>query len=395
MKKSIISCLCLLYPVISIFSQSNFKDGYIISNKNDTVYGFIDFRTDHLNSVLCKFKQKENDPEIIYHPGDIQSYRFINEGKYYVTRSVEIDGEKRIVFLEFLVEGLLNLYYSPDGYGYYFFENKDGTMINITRKPDEVLEKTIKIDTRFRGIMTYVFKDDLPLSRKTSTAVFDHKSMIEFTKAYHNDMCTSGDKCIIFENDYKKKFTKLNLTAYSGFEMNAINLDYRNFSEMHSFSPVIGGELNISSPRILKSMIVKIDANIAKIDGKCNFFSGYNAHNQYDFKGLKSDFSGGLQYMYDKGNIRPSIYFGLSYCYLYNLKSTLRNEYLNYQNVLITTNSENVMLPQDLLFGIKTGIGVDYQIRNNQFIILSLLYSNHNNLIDKLTAYQLKLGYKF
>jgi len=395
MKKIFFSCLCLFFSFLSLFSQSNFKEGYIISSENDTVRGLIDFRSNQSNSMTCKFKLSENEPEKIYQPGEITGYMFLNEGKYYVTRTVEIDQVQRIVFLEFLVQGLLNLYYFPEGNGYYFFENKDGGMIITTRQPDIQQEYSVKIDTRFRGIMTYVFKDDIDLSKQISTATFNRKSMIEFTKAYHDHMCTSGDKCIIFENNYRKKYTKLNLTAYSGFEWNTTNLDYRSFSEMSSFSPVIGGELNVSSPRILKSMSFKIDANLAKIDGDCNFLSGYNAHNSYNFNGLKSDFSGGLEYIYDKGNLRPSIYFGLSYCYLFNLKSKLTNEYVNYLNTLVTTITNNVMLPQDLSFGIKTGIGVNYKIKNNHFIVLSLLYSNHRNLTDKLNTYQLKVGYKF
>lgn len=395
MKKLIFAFLCVVFPVMSLFSQSNFKEGYIITSDNDTVRGWIDFRSNQSNSMICKFKLSENETEKIYHPGEITGYMFLNEGKYYVTRTVEIDKVQRIVFLEFLVQGLLNLYYFPEGDGYYFFENKDGEMISTTRQADVQLEYSVKIDTRFRGIMTYIFKDDINLSKQTATASFNRKSMIEFTKAYHDHMCTSGDKCIVFENDYRKKYTKLNLTAYTGFEWNTTNLDYRSFSEMRSYSPVIGGELNINSPRILKSISFKMDVNLAKIDGDCNFLSGYNAHNHFRFNGLKSDFSGGLQYIYNKGNLRPSIYFGLSYYYLYNLKSKLTNEYVNYLNALVTTITDNGMLPKDLSFGLKTGIGVEYKIKDNHFIVLSLLYSNHKNLTDKINTCQLKLGYKF
>ena len=393
--KKLFFCLCLFFPFLTLFSQSNFKEGYIISSEKDTVRGLIDFRSNQSNSVICRFKQSENVPEKIFHPGEIAGFMYLNEGKYYVTRTVEIDKVIRIVFLEFLVQGLLNLYYFPEGLGYYFFETKDGNMISTTVKADEKLETSFKIDTRFRGILYYVFKDDIKLSKQTSTAAFSRKTMIDFTKTYHDHMCTSGDRCIIFENDYTKKYTKINMTAYSGFEWNSIHLDYRSFTEMNSFSPVIGGELNVCFPRILKSLNVKIDVDLAKIDGECHFLSGYNVQSQYKFSGLKSDFSGGFQYVYDKGNFRPSFYFGISYCYLYNLKSTLKNEYVNYLNDFVTTINENVMLPRDLSFGIKTGIGVDYKINNDHFIVLNLLYSNHNNPTDKLNTYQLKLGYKF
>ncbi len=55
-------------------AQSNYKKGYVITNKNDTIRGFIDFRTDKMNSSLCKFKRSENDYEQKFHPGEINVY---------------------------------------------------------------------------------------------------------------------------------------------------------------------------------------------------------------------------------------------------------------------------------------------------------------------------------
>ncbi len=386
MKKTIIFYLCIIIPLVSIFSQSNYKEGYIITNSNDTIVGQIDFRTDHTNSSVCKFKKTETAVENKYYPGDIAGYRFLNEGKYYVSRTLDINGLQKNVFLEFLVQGLLNLYYLQLDNDYYFFENKNGELISFTKKPDEIIENNrIKTDNRYKGIISSVLKDDLPLALKTSNIGFDRKSMIECTKEYHNDMCESGEKCIIFENDYTKKFTKFELSAFTGVELNNIKINDSTLSQMLSVSPIIGIGLNISSPRLLKSLSLILDATLSKIDGTC-YYSNEFTNFQYSFKGIKSNFSGGLEYIYQKGRIRPTASAELSYQYLFNLESSLKRTYQTITNVKLPLNSSP---------GIKAGIGADFQIRANNFIVVRLLYSNHNNHYDVNNTLQLKLGYKF
>jgi len=387
MKKTIFCCLYLIIPLVSIFSQSNYQKGYIITQEKDTVNGWIDFRTDHTNALLCKFKQLENEPEKIYHPGEIEGYRFINEGKFYVSRSVVIDSIQQTVFLEYLVQGMLNLYYFPQGNGYYFFENKDGSLVAVTKKPDEINNNNKYIvDNRYKGILSYIFRDCMPLAVKSTKADFNKESMIVFTKDYHDQMCESSEKCIIFENDYKKKFTKFDFTVFSGFEFNTINLYGYDFTEMLSFSPVIGAGLNISSPRFIKSLSILLDATLSKIMGAIDYTDRSQSYYQYHFSGIKSDFFGGLEYIFDKGKIRPAINVGLSYCYYSDLKSTLNPNSQIYENELLIQNSST---------GIKAGLGVDYQIKGNQFIIVRFQYSNLKNYYNLNNTYQLKLGYKF
>lgn len=387
MKKIILCLLCAIFPLVSIFSQSNFKEGYIIKNNQDTVNGWIDFRTNHINSLVCKFKQSETGPEKIYQPGEIKSYRFINEGKYYVTKTVVIDSVKQTFFLEYLVQGMMNLYYLPQEKSYYFFEDKDGSLLSITKKPDEIIDSyNLKVDNRYKGMLSYIFRDCLPLSVETAKANFNKETMIVLTKNYHDQMCESGEKCIIFENDYKKKFTKFNFTVFSGMEFNNTALTYAGNTYMLSSSPIVGVGINVSSPRLTKALSIMVDATLSKIGGSGDFDNGYMAYSHYSFSGLKSNLYGGLEYVYHKGKIRPAINVGFSYNSFYNLKSTLKSYYYTFENKPLIKDSSS---------GIKTGIGIDYQIKNDQFIVLRFLYAGHSNYLDNINTYQLKLGYKF
>jgi len=385
MKKIIHCCLYIIIPVTSILAQSNYKEGYIITTDKDTVNGLLDFRTDYTNSFVCKFKENEKATEKIYYPNDIDGFRFLNEGKYYVSRTVEIDSLQKTVFLEFLVQGLLNLYYFPEGNGYYFFESQNGEMISITKKPEGIIDNSrITTDNKYKGIISYVFRDDLPLATQTSHIGFDRRSLIRYTNEYHNDMCESGEKCIIFENDYKKKFTKFDFSAYSGFEFNNVEIKNVNLSKMLSFSPVIGAGLNICSPRLIKSVSMKFDASLSKIAGACDYSDGLS-YFQYSFSGMKSNYFIGLEYIYHKGKIRPAFSTGFTYCYLFDLNFMFKQNYQISGNNIYFNNTSP---------GIKTELGMDYQVKSNRYIILRFTYLLNKNYSYMNDTYQLKLGYK-
>jgi len=260
-------------------------------------------------------------------------------------------------------------------------------MISTTKNPDKLTNgKTMETDYHYIGILSYVLKTDLPLALKTSEAKFSRKSFIEYTKKYHDDICDSGEKCIIFENDYKKKFTKFDFTAFGGFEMNEMYINYDHLSKMLSSSPVVGVGLNISSPRIMKTLNLIMDATLSEIAGGCDFFANYRVYYQYKFSGIKSNFGVGLEYIYNKGKIRPAVNVGLSANKYLNITTTLKS----YSGI-----SDNTLKPEQSSSGFKTGFGFDYQIKNNKFIVIRLLYSKNKNIYDANNFYQLKLGYKY
>lgn len=65
----------------SVCAQRNFRSGYIITLKQDTVYGQIDFRTDKVNAERCVFKLRTNTDPVTYLPFEIAGYRFTDDGK--------------------------------------------------------------------------------------------------------------------------------------------------------------------------------------------------------------------------------------------------------------------------------------------------------------------------
>lgn len=110
--KQLLISFSVLWVSYSVFAQDNYNKGYIITLKQDTVQGLINLRTDKINAACCMFKSDMDASPVIYYPGDIQEYHFVNDGKLYVSRSVELShGSTVQLFLECLFQGMKNLYY--------------------------------------------------------------------------------------------------------------------------------------------------------------------------------------------------------------------------------------------------------------------------------------------
>ncbi len=134
MRKSIISFLLAIIATATM-AQTNPKTGYVITNTGDTIRGVIDFRTNEKLSKQCEFWANGERGSKVYQPGDIEGFRFDNNGKYFVARRLNVTGTPELYFAEFMVQGKMNLYcVTFKGDEYYFFEREDGEMAELTNR---------------------------------------------------------------------------------------------------------------------------------------------------------------------------------------------------------------------------------------------------------------------
>ncbi len=68
--KRLIFCHLFVFFVASIFCQSEFRKGFIISHGGDTTRGHIDYRGNIKNSQSCVFKSETGKVKI-YSPLDL------------------------------------------------------------------------------------------------------------------------------------------------------------------------------------------------------------------------------------------------------------------------------------------------------------------------------------
>ena len=212
--KIILTSTALLLTIIS-FSQSDYRQGYIILNNNDTLFGFIDYQKDNLMATGCDFKSTDLKTNTVYLPGEISGYRFI-DNKFFQTKNIN----GKMVFLEVLIKGKLNVYYMQnENYGsQYFIEKQDKKLIELpyleeTRMNENQVSYLYTSKTHI-GLLTYYTFDAPQLKpRINELGKPEHENLIALAKAYHNMVCSS-ESCTTYEK--KKVPIKIGIEISAG-----------------------------------------------------------------------------------------------------------------------------------------------------------------------------------
>ena len=396
--KKILVLFITLHLFAMLYSQSNYKPGYIITNQQDTITGWINFRTDANNQKQCEFKQNLELAAKTYLPGDIAGYRFIEEGKYYVSKEIQLNETSQKVFLEYLVKGIMNLYYYSDEVDYYFFENQDGKMEFISQRPERVENLTAYKDNKYKGQVRYLFRDYQPIAQKTDKLEFNQKSMINVVKEYHNEVCTTGESCIVFQNEHPDdKGMRLKFSAYTGLQLSNYiffypNIIYVNGSRNNAtatesnISPILGVQVNVINPRWSNSFSFQLDASLSQFKGNIpTRFLRYNNSEGIitSYEALATSVRMGVKYTHQSmRKISPTAEAGIACSFL----------------------SENKKVLKHTLYGYYLAVGVDYKIRSNtnQAIFIRLVYEDYpiRDAVqvygkDKISLPHMKIGYTF
>ena len=418
--------------------EEYYVKGYVINKNNDSIPGLIDFRTDEQNGCFCYFKLSKEAPTQIFFPNDILQYRFIDENRYYVSHEITIDSIPRLVFLEYLVNGVMNLYYYKDPATfqvYYFFEDESGNMTAIRKKPDKIIDSEVHSDNQYYGILTYLFQNYPTIRRKlskgTTPIAYERDNMIEIVKEYHKQTCSPGQKCIVYVNNYREKniidlllypllegvksttnaaVKNVRLSAYTGFQVMNFSTKKLTGTEyiftpdpMNSLCPTVGGQLFITTPWN-RSLGILGDVGISKIKGNTESHIDGDVPTQYEFNfsSLMLMSKLNVKFIYPtKGTIRPVAEAGFSYFKLFNKSSGL---YV--KETYVTRYHEDYgNLPEPKLSGFNCGVGADYLLRNNHSIFCRFSYVDVNSIqivgteyarfTNRIKAGQFKIGYIF
>lgn len=131
--------ICLSIPLIVFCQFDNYKDGYIITNNQDTLWGKILYPLNTNTPQHCSFKFNDNVIAVDYKPSDILGFRYIGS-KCFITKNINLRGLNKICFIELLVSGLVDIYYYEDLVeSTYFIEDSNGILIPLTN--DEIEKK--------------------------------------------------------------------------------------------------------------------------------------------------------------------------------------------------------------------------------------------------------------
>lgn len=204
MKKSEL-LIFLLVISINSFSQFDFKKGFIVTNNNDTIHGLIDNTNPNISSNYCFFKYDSSENVIKYSPNEIKAYG-IKDAKLFVSKYITIDDLTEAVFLEYLVDGIIDLYYCERANDDFYFISKNNTLYPLSNDFIDVNEngkRMVRESKRYVGILNWLMSDAEGIKSEIYSTKLSHNSLIELSKNYHNIVC-KDEKCVIYSKSQKK-----------------------------------------------------------------------------------------------------------------------------------------------------------------------------------------------
>lgn len=348
-------------------AQKDIRPGFVVLNSGDTIRGFIDYRGDLNNASKCTFYRETEAESEVYLPGGIASYRFEN-GRFYISRIVNIDNKPSNVFLEYLINGITNLYYLRDDRGDFYFVERDGEIYQLSNGVSIVSDgqnQYYKESNLFIGQLKVIYSNAPDLIPRINSARFDRKTMMKLSEDYHNTVCTEKS-CII----YAKESPDFIFTFGSVVRFDIITARYEgfmsSFDHQYKLSLKAGAGMNIQLMSINEKLnfMLKLLAGQEKSHGDYTEEPIAGIMNSYsiDFSKIKLIVIPGLKYIFPSGNVKPSASLELEFGQVISQNS----EYIiqRYSNgTLVSENVKKDLLNNKFDIGLIGSAGIVTNIK--------------------------------
>lgn len=378
--KCLVSILIFLLFHTVVNAQLDFKPGYVLLKEQDTLFGYIAAQTDNLNCRQCLFsKTEEGKSYKTYTPTEILGYRFTN-GRYFVSKTIELEGKNTAVFVEFLVNGISKLYYFKEGdVNSYFVAKNDSVLEKLIYEEvyfvNEFGDEKVRYDERYKGVLKYLYRDCPDIYPRIDNAHFDHNSLIKISKEYHEKVCPD-EECIVYTKSTKRKVffgTKLGL----GYSLLGIETSSDFATDL---SVNFGAHLRIVPAKVFYRWNFYLGVEYSSVSYSGEFthtlledIYGTGVPDQWSvelkYQMLKIPLK--AQYTFPLKKIQPSFYFG------YDNILVLKADYNDYG----TTNYLGKEGFTKYLSGFIFGIGLGHEMKNNSRIFVDLEYEFRKRII--------------
>jgi len=267
----IISSILILLFNIQLYPRENYVKGFIILNNNDTIHGWIEYNKIKSDILACYFSTDSLSLPTRYKPRDIKGFEIPREKKY-ASRIVEIEGEERHLFLLYLVDGTVDLFYfrELDGQIYCFIE-KEGKILPLTNEQKEYSQndqKYIRKTNQYKNVFKYITKETPELHPIINNLEYHHSSFMKLVSKYHNKVCDSVD-CVIYNRDFRK-IKKPPLRIKLGIE-GGLTLGYVRYQDAYEY---MGYRLYNSNSEPAPEYEPSISSNVVNEFDEISFYKG-------------------------------------------------------------------------------------------------------------------------
>ncbi|MFT6866297.1 MAG: hypothetical protein ACJA08_001128 [Cyclobacteriaceae bacterium] len=390
------------------FSQSDFREGFVILQSGDTIKGLLDYKGNLANAKKCIFRESIESQNQVYTPDNLRAYRF-TDGKYYLSKSLPSPDSNTLLFLEYLINGVVDVYYYRNDIGeHYLIEDEEGNLIELrdTQRDRIVNGKSYQYSSKeYVGILKVVFNKSMGIMNKVDQIELRHKSLIKITNEYHDAVCDDV-ACIIYE----KKMPKINKSF--GLVLGASTINFkvtREYPSQQKFdieqfdyytNMSIGLFYKQNMPFINERMNILYELTYSKMRLQKQwteeaFLVSINQDEALINHSMNNNIS--VVYEFPKGKIQPIILAGLFFNYFISSYRWNFESVSNSDGVILGKDSSNKspFLKNDL--GYSLGLGLKSDSFLNREIYLALKYQHGQGFRDFLVTntFNLNFGVEF
>lgn len=203
-----------------LFGQYEFKPGYITKLNGDTINGFIEIRNESINIKQCRFKPTMSAELTTYTPSELKAYRIIDE-RYYVSKLVWTETDS--IFIEFLMEGKINLYKSINEQKEAFYIERSDLPLTYLPYNEVSIEGKLgnnngaqytRTSSQHLGILKYYTADYPELMANMDDLVLNEHNLLRLIAKYNKHFSVDGTSTNFIE---KKSSANLDIELFGGF----------------------------------------------------------------------------------------------------------------------------------------------------------------------------------
>lgn len=359
--------LSFLIITTMVMAQQNLREGYVITLQGDTLQGVIDFRTPAMNTKRCVFRQNGATEFTTFLPGEIDSYRFTNNGIYYVSMNISKEKDKReMVFAEYILRGNMNLY--QIGADEMLLVNEDGNEAAFSLEEAKNAKDVNDLRNEIGDAWLMLSK-----SEKASNIIWKRDKNRDNTKkavmTYIDDVCTDGF-CEVFEYQSvvtPKEDRVIHPWVKVGYK--ATQYKFWNDKTLSGYAPQVSAGVDFHCDRLFKGLMFNI--GITYEPGKAKGEKGegeayYEEVRKCEMMPLEVEFNQlnlmfGPGYQFRTGTLKTRVKCGGIYRPFFHKMNLMYDRYYH-------PRTQNVKWQIDTTYGLYAGVGLEYPLKKLSLI---------------------------
>lgn len=376
MKQIFLSLLVLCTLVAR--AQKNYVPAIVISQQNDSLRGFVDYRNWRISPEQISFKQDLSAREQQFKASDISGFLILPENELYLSRQLQLDvtlqtidqllsSNERVykndtVFLLSIVKGVYNLYVFTDKHdqSHYVYDmaGQPARELRLIKSMASDNASAIVTSNLYQQELAFLFNDCPAVAQKARRVRYTENELRNLFVAYNQ--CKDPSEKIVAK---AKEKSGIRWGLMLGVGNNSYHFSGEHFlasgAYKSSTSPLPGLFLNVPLSRNRQQYWFGLEAFYKKVDASGTFETWNIIRSYQEQVNLKFSYAQlnlVFRYVYPAGTLRPFANFGGGYAFMLSEGSNERYPIDRKQDAKVAIDG-----PRKYEVSIMGGAGLQYK----------------------------------